>query len=75
MVEEVNAMYGLNMTIDDAVALGGEILKRERAFNIGAGLTHLDDRLPEFMKYEKLPPHNVVNDLPDEVFDAVHGKM
>ncbi len=75
MVQEVNAMFGLNMTGDEAVALGGEILKRERAFNIGAGLTHLDDRLPEFMKYEKLPPHNVVNDLPDAVFDSVHGKM
>ncbi len=75
LIEEVNAMYGLNMTIDDAVALGGEILKRERAFNLGAGMTNLHDRLPEFMKYEALPPHNVVNDLPDEVFDAVHGKM
>ncbi len=24
-------------------------------------------------KYEPLPPHNVVNDLPDEVYDAVHS--
>ncbi len=75
LIEEVNAMFGTTMTGDEAVALGGEILKRERAFNIGAGMTHLDDRLPEFMKYESLPPHNVVNDLPDAVFDSVHGKM
>jgi len=75
MIEEVNAVLGTNMTGDEAVALGGEILKRERAFNQGAGLTNMEDRLPEFMKYEALPPHNVVNDLPDEVFDAVYGEM
>ncbi|MBN1486669.1 MAG: aldehyde ferredoxin oxidoreductase [Anaerolineae bacterium] len=75
MVEEVNAMLGVELTNDSAVALGGEILKRERAFNEAAGLTKVDDRLPEFMKYEPLPPHNVVSDLPDEVFDKVYGEM
>ncbi len=75
MVEEVNAVFGLHLTGDEAVALGGEILKRERAFNEAAGLSCADDRLPEFMKYEKLPPHNVVADLPDAVFDRVFKEM
>jgi aldehyde:ferredoxin oxidoreductase len=44
----------------------------ERAFNEAAGFTKLDDRLPEFMKYEKLPPHNTVWDVPDEVLDSVY---
>jgi hypothetical protein len=26
-----------------------------------------NDRLKEFAKYEKLPPHNVVWDVPDEI--------
>jgi len=75
MVDEINAIFGTSMTGDEAVAMGAEILKRERAFNEAAGFTRHDDRLPEFMKYEKLPPHNVTNDLPDSVFDAVFGNL
>ncbi len=40
-----------------------------------AGLTRAHDRLPEFMKYEPLPPHNTVYDVPDEALDAVFGKL
>ena len=47
-------------------------MDRELAFNRAAGFTKADDRLPEFMKYEKLPPHNVVWDVPDSALDAVH---
>ncbi len=75
MVDEVNAVLGTSMSSDEAVAMGAEILKRERAFNEAAGFTHQDDRLPEFMKYEPLPPHNVTNDLPDSVFDSVFGQL
>ena len=75
MIDEINGILGTEMSGDDAVAMGTEILRRERAFNEGAGLTKQDDRLPEFMKYEQLPPHNVTNDLPDEVFDAVYGDL
>ncbi|MBA7626215.1 hypothetical protein ES703_33659 [subsurface metagenome] len=52
--------------------VGEDILKMERAFNEAAGFTKAHDRLPEFMNYEKLPPHNVVFDVPDEVLDKVH---
>jgi aldehyde:ferredoxin oxidoreductase len=75
MVEEVNAVLGTSLTGDEAVALGGEILKRERAFNEAAGLTNQDDRLPEFMEYEKLPPHDVVADIPPEQMDKVYGDL
>ncbi|MDZ4163699.1 MAG: aldehyde ferredoxin oxidoreductase C-terminal domain-containing protein [Smithellaceae bacterium] len=75
LLDELNGMLGTKMTAADAVAMGADILRRERKFNEAAGFTKADDRLPEFMKYEKLPPHNVTNDLPDEVFDAVFGEM
>ncbi len=75
MIDELNGVLGTNMTGDEAVAMGGEILKRERAFNEAAGFTKEDDRLPEFMKYEQLPPHNVIADLSDEVLDKVYGEM
>jgi aldehyde:ferredoxin oxidoreductase len=45
----------------------------ERAFNYAAGFTKADDRLPEFMSHEPLPPHNTVWDVPDEELDRVLG--
>jgi aldehyde:ferredoxin oxidoreductase len=60
--EMINARYGLSLTADDVVALGKQILKTERAFNAAAGMTNLDDRLPEFFE-EEIPPHNAVWDF------------
>ncbi|HIQ02749.1 MAG TPA: aldehyde ferredoxin oxidoreductase [Anaerolineales bacterium] len=73
MVEEVNGVLGTDWTGDDVARIGKEILDKELAFNRAAGFTKADDRLPEFMKYEKLPPHEVVWDVPDETLDAVFG--
>ena len=75
MVEEINAVLGTEMTGDEMVELGAEILRRERAFNEKAGFTKADDRLPEFMHSEPLPPHNVVVELSDDVYDAVFGEL
>jgi aldehyde:ferredoxin oxidoreductase len=75
MVDEVNGVLGTNYTPDDVVKLGSDILRKERAFNEAAGFTKVHDRVPEFMKYEPLPPHNVVFDVPDEALDAVYGKL
>jgi aldehyde:ferredoxin oxidoreductase len=75
LVDEVNGVLGTGYTLDDVGELGSEILRRERAFNEAAGFTKAHDRLPEFMKYEKLPPHNVVFDVPDEALDAVYGEL
>ncbi|RLC59701.1 MAG: aldehyde ferredoxin oxidoreductase, partial [Chloroflexota bacterium] len=71
LVEECNGVLGTEWTMDDVGRIGKEILAKERAFNAAAGFTKADDRLPEFMKYEKLPPHDVVWDVPDETLDAV----
>lgn len=73
MVNSVNAMLGTDWTRDDVVKIGQQIIKIEREFNERAGFTKEHDRVPEFMKYEKLPPHNVIFDVPDEELDAVHG--
>jgi aldehyde:ferredoxin oxidoreductase len=65
LIDLLNARFGLSLTGDDVVSLGKHILKTERAFNIAAGFTSVDDRLPEFFYNEKLPPHNVVFDFSD----------
>ncbi len=75
MIEECNGVLGVEWTADDVGRIGKEIIARERAFNAAAGLTAADDRLPEFMKYEKLPPHDVVWDVPDETLDAVFADL
>jgi aldehyde:ferredoxin oxidoreductase len=75
MVDEVNGVLGTQYTTDDVAKLGAEILRKERAFNEAAGFTKVHDRVPEFMQYEKLPPHDVVFDIPDEALDAVYGEL
>jgi aldehyde:ferredoxin oxidoreductase len=69
MYEMVNARYGLNMTAEDVAVLGKYILKTEHEFNLAAGFTCKDDRLPEFME-EPIPPHNAVWDMSDAEVDS-----
>ena len=72
VIEECNGVLGTNWSLDDVTNIGLDIMKMERKFNEAAGLTKVHDRLPEFMKYEPLPPHNTVYDVPDELLDSVY---
>jgi aldehyde:ferredoxin oxidoreductase len=71
LIDMINAFYGLNLTADDVTALGKSVLKNERDFNARAGFTAQDDRLPDFFKKEKLPPHNITFQVKDEELDQV----
>ena len=73
MAESVAGVTGLDIAGDDVINIGKEILKMERLFNEAAGFTNADDRPPEFMRYEKLPPHDVVWTVPDEDLDKVYA--
>lgn len=73
MLDTINGMLGTAYNADDFSRLGTEWLAVERKFNEAAGFTKLDDRLPEFMYYEKLPPHDQVYDVTDEMLDSVHS--
>jgi len=75
MMEECNGVLGTSWKSEDAAKIGAEILRKERAFNEAAGLTKADDRIPEFMKLEPLPPHNQVFDVSDSALDSVFGEM
>ncbi|MDW7738824.1 MAG: aldehyde ferredoxin oxidoreductase C-terminal domain-containing protein [Bacillota bacterium] len=75
VVETVNGMLGTKYTGDDVTRIGDEILRIEKDFNVRAGVGGKDaDRPPEFMRYEKLPPHNHVWDIPDEELDTFWDK-
>ena len=70
LIDMINARFGINLTADDVTNLGKTILKTERAFNLAAGFTNKDDRLPEFFAEEPIAPHNVVWDMTDEAIDS-----
>jgi len=67
----LNSRYSWNIKKDILQVLGRESLKLEREFNRLAGFTKADDRLPEWMTREPLPPHNVVFDVSEEDLDGV----
>jgi aldehyde:ferredoxin oxidoreductase len=71
MSDLLNARYGWNVDNSIQLKLGQETIDMEREFNRQAGFTKADDRLPEWMTREALPPLNVVFDVPNEEMDTV----
>lgn len=59
------ARYGWDVPDDVLQDLGKETLRLEREFNRRAGFTAEDDRIPDFMTREPLPPHGSVFDVPE----------
>jgi aldehyde:ferredoxin oxidoreductase len=72
MFDMINAKYDLQMTADDGRTLGRKILRAEHAFNLAAGFTNKQDRLPEFFE-EPIAPHNAVWDFTSEEIDSYWG--
>ena len=70
LIDLLNARFGIHLVANDVTNLGMTILKTERAFNLAAGFTNKDDRLPEFFSEEPIAPHNVVWDISDEAIDS-----
>ncbi|TET83711.1 aldehyde ferredoxin oxidoreductase [candidate division TA06 bacterium] len=69
--ELTNSIYGFDVGEGVLQELGKETLLLEREFNRRAGFTNKDDRLPEWMTRERLPPHDVVFDVSTEDLDSV----
>jgi aldehyde:ferredoxin oxidoreductase len=67
----LNARYAWQVGSDILQVLGRETIKLEREYNTLAGFTRNDDRLPEWMTREALPPHNAVFDVPEEELDSI----
>ena len=67
----INARYGTAINEEDVMNIGISTINDELAFNHVAGWTDVHNQLPEFMKTEKLPPHNEVFDIPQDEIDAI----
>ena len=55
----INAMYNLDLTREDLINIGKQILKTELAFNKKAGITNDMNDLPEFLKLEPSKPSDL----------------
>ena len=71
LIDMINAFYGMDLTAEGVAELGKKVLTAERDFNRRAGFTNKDDRLPGYMRTEKLSPHGVVFEVSDEELDGV----
>jgi aldehyde:ferredoxin oxidoreductase len=67
----INGRYGWEVGPNYLKELGRASILMEREFNRAAGFTELDDRIPEWMTLEPLPPTGAVFDVPDEKLDAI----
>ena len=48
LIDMINARFGIDLTGDDVTNLGKYVLKLEHQFNLDAGISPNQDRLPEF---------------------------
>lgn len=67
----LNARYGWNIDSSILQSLGKVTIHMEREFNQRAGFTKKDDRLPEWMRREPIPPHNAIFDVDQEELDSI----
>ena len=71
LAELVSGYIGLEVTADDIVQMAKDTLKTEHAFNRGAGMTKVHDRLPEHFYEEVNPASQTVFDVPNEEMDTI----
>lgn len=72
LAELVSARFGVEWTAREIVEIGRHTIRLEREFNQQAGFTPADDRVPEWMTREPLPPHDTVFDVPWEEMRGIY---
>ncbi|KUO76663.1 MAG: hypothetical protein APF81_15815 [Desulfosporosinus sp. BRH_c37] len=66
LLEMMAGKFGGELDLDRLIGIGVQTISLEKKFNKAAGFTEKDNRLPEFMYHEELPPHNVIFDITEE---------
>ena len=69
LAEALNARYDQNVTFNDMVELGKDILVNEHRFNLAAG-SSMVEQLPDFFKIEPLTPHETLFDVDKDAIEA-----
>lgn len=71
----IRARYGWEAPENYLQELGRETIRLEREFNRRAGFTAKDDRLPEYMTREALPPNNAIFDVLNDDLDSIYNDL
>ncbi len=69
LADMLNAIDNGGWTAENIARIGQDCLFKEAQFNELAGFGTHDDDVPEFMRSEKLPPHNSVFDVSKQEID------
>jgi len=71
----INAMYNLNLTRDDVIEIGKNILKTEIEFNEKAGITQDMNDVPQFFREEPSIPSNIKYSFAKEELKSFWDKL
>ncbi|MFX1411272.1 MAG: aldehyde ferredoxin oxidoreductase C-terminal domain-containing protein, partial [Promethearchaeota archaeon] len=71
----INAMYGTNLTRNDVINIGKQILRMELEFNTKAGITQEKNELPSFLRDEPSKPLGLKVNFSKEEFENFWRKL
>ncbi|MEW6668287.1 MAG: aldehyde ferredoxin oxidoreductase C-terminal domain-containing protein [Thermodesulfobacteriota bacterium] len=71
----LSAFHGEEWTVERILDWGKEIFRMERGYNLAAGISEAEDRLPEFMLQEPLPPSGSRFSVPQEEIDSAFAEL
>lgn len=70
LIDCATAVTGQAFDENYLMNLGTSVLKAEKGFNVAAGFSSKEDRLPEFFMKEQLPPSGLVFDVSETEIDS-----
>ncbi len=75
VAKAINAMYNTNLTREDIIKIGKQIIKTELEFNEKAGITQDINDVPEFFRKEASIPTNLKFEFPKEVLQNFWSRL
>ena len=67
----INAMFDVDWDAERYLKMGEEVMRLELSFNQKAGLGSFQQKVPQWLRQERLPYLNAKVDVPDEVYNEV----
>jgi len=71
----INAMYGTNLSVEDVINIGKDIIRNEIKFNEKAGITQDMNDLPEFLRKESSDPIKKTVTIPKEDYQKFWKRL
>ncbi len=75
VANSINAMYGTNLSTDDVIKIGKNIIRNEIKFNEKAGITQDMNDLPKFLREEPSDPIEKTVTIPKEEFQEFWKRL